>query len=155
MLVDGLLARTAELGGRSAMQLLGRGDVFDPWAHREELLPCDVRWHAYEPCTVAALDARFAAARRWPALSIAIQSRLDERADRLAAQAASLPLSNVDQRLIAHDQATATTFQRLAPRGVLTSAVSPARSPRRAWATGESMDSRPFAASASSDETSS
>jgi hypothetical protein len=120
LVVRGLLARDAILGDRTATQLLGPSDVIDPWSTEDELLPCDVRWHAHQPTTLAALDERYVAgARRWPQLALAVQQRLFSRADRLAAQAAALQLSNVDQRVVAVLWQLADRFGRVVPDGVV------------------------------------
>src|SRR4051794_11011300 len=51
------------------------------------------------------------------------------------------------------DQLTETTLKRRSPRGVCTTATSPARRPRSAPATGESIDSLPSPGDASREET--
>jgi CRP-like cAMP-binding protein len=120
LVLDGLLARDTELAGRVSTQLLGPGDVCDPWARAEELVPCAVRWRAHEPTRLAVLDGRFAiAARRWPSLAIAIQRRLQERADRLAGQTALLQLPSVDQRVLALLWQLADRFGRMGADGVV------------------------------------
>jgi CRP-like cAMP-binding protein len=120
VVVSGLLARNALLGDRTSTQLLGPGDVVDPWGAADELLPCVVRWRVHQPVTLAALDARFAAAaRRWPGLALAVQQRLNARADRLAAQGVALQLPNVDQRVIATLWQLADRFGRIVPGGVV------------------------------------
>ena len=120
LVVDGLLARDATLRDRTATQLLGPGDVVDPWATGEDLLACDVSWFVHEPTTLAALGGRFAmATRRWPQLALNVQRRLSSRADRLAGQAAALQLPNVDQRVVAVLWQLADRFGRIVPDGIV------------------------------------
>ena len=120
VVLDGLLCRDAQLTDRTSTQLLGPGDIVDPWLTGDELLPCRISWRAHTSAVLALLDARFAqAARRWPALSAAVTRRLCERVDRLAAQGAALQLSNVDQRLVAHLWQLADRFGRVTQGGVV------------------------------------
>jgi CRP-like cAMP-binding protein len=102
VIIEGILARDVRLGPRVATQILGPGDVCDPWGAQDENLPCDVRWRVYERVVLAGLDARFTiAARRWPSLGVVVQRKLCQRADRLAAQSAALQLPRVDDRVLA------------------------------------------------------
>jgi CRP-like cAMP-binding protein len=120
LVLDGLLCRDAALADRTSTQLLGPGDIVDPWLKSDELLPCRVSWRAHTPAVLALLDGRFGqAARRWPSLSAVVARRLCERADRLAAQGAALQLSNVEQRLVANLWQLADRFGRVAPGGVV------------------------------------
>jgi hypothetical protein len=119
LVLSGLVARDVALGDRVATQLIGPGDVFDPWARPDELLPCVVRWTVHEPAVFAVLDGRFtAAARRWPSLGVEVQRRLAERADRLASQLAGLHLSSVDLRVLALLWQLAERFGRVGSDGV-------------------------------------
>lgn len=121
-ILEGLLARNVALGDRTATQLLGPGDVVDPWPTADELLPCDVTWQVHEPCVLAILDARFAVAvRRWPNLAAVVERRLGERADRLASQAVALQLPCVEQRVLAMLWQLADRFGRISADGVLIS----------------------------------
>jgi CRP-like cAMP-binding protein len=120
LVLDGLLCRDAALADRTSTQLLGPGDIVDPWLKSDELLPCRVSWRAHTPAVLGLLDGRFGqAARRWPSLSAVVTRRLCERADRLAAQGAALQLSNVEQRLVANLWQLADRFGRVAPGGVV------------------------------------
>src|SRR4051794_15407590 len=121
LLVDGLVGRHVGLGGRVATQLLGPGDVFDPWTRPvDELLPRAVRWSAFAPATVVLLDGRFAtAAQRWPALSRTAQARLAALGDRLATDLAICQLPRVEQRVLALMWHLAERFGRVASDGVV------------------------------------
>jgi CRP/FNR family transcriptional regulator, cyclic AMP receptor protein len=121
LLVDGLLGRHVGMGERVATQMLGPGDVFDPWTIApDSLLPRVVRWSAFAAATVAVLDGRFAtAAQRWPALSRTAQGRLAAQSDRLAVHVAISQLPRVEQRVLALLWHLAERFGRIAPDGVV------------------------------------
>jgi len=121
LLVDGLVGRHVALGERVATQLLGPGDVFDPWtATADDLLPRSVRWSALAPATIAVLDGRFAtAAQRWPVLSHTAQSRLAALGERLGVHLAICQLPRVEQRVLALMWHLAERFGRVAPDGVV------------------------------------
>jgi CRP-like cAMP-binding protein len=119
VVLKGLIARETRLAGRTATQLLGAGEVCNPWARDDELLPSEVAWSALEPSCLAVLDGRFAAAsRRWPSLGLVVQQRLAERADRLASLAAVLQLPTVEQRVLAVLWHLADRFGRVTTEGV-------------------------------------
>jgi CRP/FNR family cyclic AMP-dependent transcriptional regulator len=120
LLVDGLVARHVALADRVATQLLGPGDMLDPWTRGSELLPCDVRWSVHEPATMAVLDGRFATAvRRWPGLAAIVHERLAAVANRLATHLAICQLPRVEQRVLALLWHLAERFGRVTPDGVL------------------------------------
>jgi CRP-like cAMP-binding protein len=120
IVLEGLLARDVRLAGRTATQLIGPGEPFDPWAPADDLLPSEVGWSVLEPAVVAVLDARFAAAcRRWPMLGWVVQRRLSERADRLASLTATLQLQTVERRVLGVMWHLAERFGRMSPDGVV------------------------------------
>jgi CRP/FNR family transcriptional regulator, cyclic AMP receptor protein len=121
LLVDGLVGRHVGVGDRVATQLLGPGDVFDPWTRpRDELLPRAVRWSAFAPATVVLLDGRFTtSAQRWPALSRTALARLAALGDRLAVHMAICQLPRVEQRVVALLWHLAERFGRVAGDGVV------------------------------------
>jgi CRP/FNR family transcriptional regulator, cyclic AMP receptor protein len=119
LILDGVVARQVALADRVATQLLGPGDVLQPWARGTELLPSSVCWSMHEPGSAAVLDGRFAtAARRWPALAAIVQERLAAAADRLATHLAICQLPRVEQRVLALLWHLAERFGRVTPDGV-------------------------------------
>jgi hypothetical protein len=101
VVLRGTLVRELGLGGRSAAELFGRGDIIDPWSRPSGALPFAVAWSSIEPATVAVLDARFQmAARRWPGLSAVLRAGRAARAERLAGRTALLQLPRVEQRVL-------------------------------------------------------
>jgi len=121
LLIDGLLLRHVEVGERVSTQLLGPGDVFDPWTTTEDdLLPRAVHWSADSPSTIAVLDGRFAvAAQRWPVLAATAQARLAALGERLAVHMAICQLPRVEQRTLAVLWHLAERFGRMTPDGVV------------------------------------
>ena len=121
VVLDGVLLRDVGLGTRVSTQIVGPGDVVDPWAPAGDGLPCAVRWSAHGgQVSLAVLDARFAvAARRWPSLATVVQRKLAERADRLAGHAAALHLPGVEHRIVAVLWQLAERFGRVRNDGVL------------------------------------
>jgi CRP/FNR family transcriptional regulator, cyclic AMP receptor protein len=121
LVVDGLLGRHIDMGDRVATQLLGPGDVIDPWrGPGDTLVSRSVHWSAYGPATIAVLDGRFAtAAQRWPALSRTLQARLIAQADRLAVDLAICQLPRVGDRIVALLAHLGERFGRMAPDGVV------------------------------------
>jgi CRP/FNR family transcriptional regulator, cyclic AMP receptor protein len=120
LLLDGVVARHVALGDRVATQLLGPGDVLDPWPRGSELLPYGVHWSIHEPATAAVLDGRFAtAARRWPSLSTTVHERLGAIAERLGTHLAICQLPRVEDRVLALLWHLAERFGRVTPGGVV------------------------------------
>jgi CRP-like cAMP-binding protein len=120
LVLEGLIARHVSLCARVCTQLIGPGDVFDPWTVPSELLPTERRFEALENVTATVLDGRFAAAAlRWPQLGGCLQRRLCERADRLAGQTAISQLPTVAQRILAIFWQLAEQHGRVRRDGVL------------------------------------
>lgn len=120
LLLKGLLTRDTVLAGRSAAQLLGPGDVLQPWPTGDSLLPAVTRWAVREPVVMAVLDDRFlAAGRRWPALSINLQTRLARQADRAILHAALGQLPRVELRIVALLWHLAERWGKVTPEGVV------------------------------------
>ncbi|MEA2246287.1 MAG: family transcriptional regulator, cyclic receptor protein [Solirubrobacteraceae bacterium] len=122
LLLDGIAARHVRLADRVATQLLGPGDVLEPWGAAHELLPCAVSWSIDVHGSAVVLDGRFAtAARRWPCLASVLQERLGALGDRLATHLAICQLPRVELRVLALLWALAERFGRMTPEGVVLS----------------------------------
>ena len=121
VVLEGLVMREARLGGRASVQILGPGDVIDPWTAADAALPCTVRWSVPgEVARLGVLDARFAlAARHWPSLAAVVHRKLCDRADRLAAHAAALQLRSVEARILGVFWQLAASFGRVRADGVV------------------------------------
>lgn len=102
LILDGLLAREVRVGNRKSLELLGAGDLVQPWREEHEsLLACDIRWEALTRVSVAVLDARFCRVLRpWPQVHAALLGRALRRARWQAMQAAINAHPTVEERLL-------------------------------------------------------
>jgi CRP-like cAMP-binding protein len=103
LVVDGMIARDVELGGRCCSELLGPGDLLRPWEYDEGDLasvPSESAWHALEPARVAVLDGRFArVACRYPELVSRLIGRTMRRSRWLAILLTISSMPRVDARV--------------------------------------------------------
>jgi CRP/FNR family transcriptional regulator, cyclic AMP receptor protein len=100
LIVDGLLARRVSLGARTAIELLGPGDVLRPWV-RSDFTLADVNWTVIDGLRMASLDAAFA--RRiapWPQIAGNLSDRILLRARVLAFHLAVCHVVTVEERLL-------------------------------------------------------
>lgn len=103
LVIEGLLAREVTVGGYTCAELLGPGDILQPWLRigPDDSIAVDVDWEVAEPLTVAVLNRDFCLrAARWPELTAAIGRRLIQRAHWLAFHLAVCGLRRVDDRLL-------------------------------------------------------
>jgi len=104
LVAEGLLLREVRLLDTVAAELLGRGDVLRPWDSDGEValpVPAEVRLTAFEPLTVAVLDASFLRrAGPWPTVVAAIAGRAVGRAMSMTLNDAITNLKRVDVRLL-------------------------------------------------------
>jgi CRP-like cAMP-binding protein len=103
LVVDGVLARDVELGGRRCSELLGPGDLLRPWEYDDGDLasvPSVSTWHVLEPARVAVLDGRFArVACRYPELVSKLIGRSLRRSRWLSILLTISSMPRVDARL--------------------------------------------------------
>jgi hypothetical protein len=122
LVVSGGLMRRLELCGRHSIELLGRGDVLQPWnvAHSGDVMTGRARWRVYEPTVVAVLDRRFAqVGARWPEIPAAVVDRLLERTMSLSARLAIAQIPRLAHRLHAVLWHLAGRWGRVEVEGVL------------------------------------
>jgi CRP/FNR family transcriptional regulator, cyclic AMP receptor protein len=103
LVLEGLLAREVSVGDFTGVELVGPGDLIQPWLRigPEESVAVEVDWDVVEPLTVAVLDARFCErTARWPEVLAAIARRLMMRTHWLAFHLAVCGLRRVDDRLL-------------------------------------------------------
>jgi CRP-like cAMP-binding protein len=104
LIVDGLMGRVVELAGRRSLQLLGAGDVVEPWdvdgdASSLEVGTC---WRVLEPTRLAILDAQFTQlAGRLPGVIPELLSRPLRQAEALARRLAIAQVPRLDVRVLA------------------------------------------------------
>jgi CRP-like cAMP-binding protein len=103
LVIDGMIARDVELGGRRCSELLGPGDLLRPWDYDEGELasvPSESAWTVLEPTRVAVLDRRFAlVACRWPELVARLIARTLRRSRWLAILLTISSMPRVDTRV--------------------------------------------------------
>jgi CRP/FNR family transcriptional regulator, cyclic AMP receptor protein len=100
LILDGLLARRVTLGERTAIELLGPGDVLRPWV-RTDFMLADVNWTVIDGLRMASLDGAFA--RRvapWPQIAGNLSDRILMRARVLAFHLAVCHVVTVEERLL-------------------------------------------------------
>jgi hypothetical protein len=120
--LHGLLLRRVTLHGRTGAELLGSGDLLQPWALQppHDTLVAEPRWEVLEQARLAVLDGRFAArvAPR-PEVAAALLGRAIERARMLAFQHVASHIPGLEGRLLTLFWALADRWGRVGPDGVL------------------------------------
>jgi CRP/FNR family transcriptional regulator, cyclic AMP receptor protein len=121
LILEGLLARDMTLAGRTATELLGEGDVVQPWvAYREDgLVRYRVAWNVLMPVRLAILDEDLGPSlARWPQVMSALLERAVRRTHRMAIHEALLQLSPVETRLLVLFWHLAERWGRVTPAGI-------------------------------------
>src|SRR2546423_3472789 len=103
LVVDGMISRDVELGGRRCSELLGPGDLLRPWDYDEGAtasVPAASAWTVHEPARLAVLDGRFArVACRYPELVAKLIGRTLRRSRWLAILLTISSMPRVDARV--------------------------------------------------------
>jgi CRP/FNR family cyclic AMP-dependent transcriptional regulator len=101
LVLDGVLAIGVHVGDRIAAEVVGSGDLLQPWrGEDEELLATEIDWRALAPARFALLDGAFAErVARFPTLSGALMRRAGRRTRRLNVQRAIAAQPRLDVRL--------------------------------------------------------
>jgi CRP/FNR family transcriptional regulator, cyclic AMP receptor protein len=121
LILEGLIARDLMLAGNVSTELLGEGDLIEPWAaDGEGLVHYRVRWHVLSPVSVAILDPVFVRLlREWPQVFGAFLERALRRTLRMAVHQALLQLSPVETRLLVLFWHLADRWGRVTRDGIL------------------------------------
>ena len=102
LLIEGVLARDVILAGSTCTELLGEGDVLQPWLAKGEdgLVRYHVLWHVLAPVRLAILDEALAKCLAdWPPVMRALLERSGRHTSRMSVHQALLHLSPVETRL--------------------------------------------------------
>jgi len=101
LVLEGLLAIDVSVGDRTATELIGAGDLVQPWdPGTDDLLDRYSCWHVLMPGRVAVLDAGFAERiRPWPQILLALLRRAGKRASDLDVQRAIACQPRLEVRL--------------------------------------------------------
>lgn len=121
LLLEGVLARDIILAGSTCTDLLGEGDVLQPWVPAGEggLVRHHVRWHVLSPVQLAVLDESFARSlARWPQVMRALLERVVRRTVRMSIHQALLHLSPVETRLLVLFWHLAERWGHVTPHGI-------------------------------------
>jgi hypothetical protein len=121
LILDGLLARDVTLAGTTSTELLGEGDVVQPWlaARDDGLVRYRVAWHVLAPVRVAVLDDSLGRAlARWPQVMSTLLERAVRRTHRMSIHEALLQLSPVETRLIVLFWHLAERWGHVTPGGI-------------------------------------
>jgi CRP/FNR family cyclic AMP-dependent transcriptional regulator len=103
LVLDGLLSRSVTLSGRTALELLGPGDVLRPWddSRGGAPVPIDGAWRVLAETRVAVLDRSFVArVAAWPEVTETVCARLVDRSRWLALLLLLARLPHVEARLL-------------------------------------------------------
>lgn len=122
LILDGLIARDLVLAGNVSTELLGEGDVIQPWlaANDDALVHYRVFWHVLSPVWMARLDGAFARALvDWPQVTATLLERAMRRTHRMGVHQALLQLSPVETRLLVLFWHLAERWGRVTPRGIV------------------------------------
>jgi CRP/FNR family transcriptional regulator, cyclic AMP receptor protein len=122
LVVEGVVMKVTSFAGRSALELLGPGDLLAPplTAARQVESPAVSRYMAHGLASVAVLDDRFRrAARRWPGLLDCLHECLGRQAHRASRHLAILHVPRVEDRIVALFVDLAERFGRMTPDGIV------------------------------------
>ena len=122
LVLEGLVLRRVTLGERKGAELLGAGDLLQPWVRQMpyDTLDAEPGWEVLEPARLAILDRRFAArVSPWPEIAAALVARVMDRARMLAFQHVASHIPGLEGRLLALMWAFADRWGRVTPEGVV------------------------------------
>ena len=154
LVVKGLLVRRVTIGDHTSAELLGPGDVLQPWLRigPDQSVAVEVGWEVVQPVQAAVLHRGFCAlVSRWPEITAAISRRIMQRADWSAFHLAVCNLRRLDDRLLLVLWHFADRWGTVTPEGVLLdiplthellAAVVGARRPSVSMALGRLTDQR-------------
>jgi CRP/FNR family transcriptional regulator, cyclic AMP receptor protein len=122
LVLDGLISRRVRLGQFASTELLGAGDVVQPWDEGGEppLVPSRVEWEVLLPARLAVLDHRFtASAQSWPQISSVLLGRAFRRTRWQGLLLALVHFPRVDVRLLVLFWHLAERWGRVGREGML------------------------------------
>jgi len=122
LVVDGLLALRTALDDRSTLELVGRGDLLQPWVQlgSEASVTPSADWDVLKQASVLLLDRQFGeAAGPWPEVTAALMHRVVIRSRRLCYQLAVNSSPRTDERLLHTLWALADRWGRVTDKGIV------------------------------------
>jgi CRP-like cAMP-binding protein len=121
LIIEGLMARTVQVGNRSCAELLGPGDFLRPWVTiaLDSSVPLESHWTVVDPVSVAVLDRRFAnTMARFPEVASSILDRVMMRSRWLTFNLAVCHLKRIETRVLVVLWHFADRWGRVGPNGV-------------------------------------
>jgi CRP/FNR family transcriptional regulator, cyclic AMP receptor protein len=120
LVLDGVIAVNVTVGGRTASELLGVGDLLEPCdSEDDELITCVTAWRALAPARLAVLDDGFSQrVARWPQLTQVLLRRAERRTHSLNVQRAIASHPRLEIRLALLLSHLAARWGRVEPGGV-------------------------------------
>jgi CRP/FNR family transcriptional regulator, cyclic AMP receptor protein len=122
LLLDGLAMRRLSVNGRTGAELLGSGDLLQPWLLQPpyDTLRAESDWDVLERARLAVLDADFARqVAPWPEVGAALVARALERARRLSFHHVVSHFPGLSGRLLALFWSLADRWGRVTSDGVV------------------------------------
>lgn len=122
LLVDGVVLKETTLAGRSALELLGPGDLLAPplTAARQLEARAVSRYLAHGRVSLAAIERHVReAARHWPAIADFLHDRLARQTHHASMHLAMLHLPRIEERLIALFADLGERFGHVSADGIL------------------------------------
>lgn len=120
LLLDGVIAFDVRVGTRTATELVGAGDLLQPWSNGdEELIERTPAWRVLLPTRIAVLDGAFTdRVRPWPQVTQALLRRAGRRARDLDVQRAIACQPRLEVRLALLFWHLAERWGRVEPGGI-------------------------------------
>ena len=120
LVIDGALSVDVRVGDRIATEIVGEGDVLQPFTARvDDLLERESAWHILVPSRLALLDDAFAERiKPWPQISRALLTRACTRAADLDVQRAITSQPRLEVRLTLLLWHLAGRWGRVEPGGI-------------------------------------
>lgn len=120
LVLEGVIVADVRVGGRTAAELVGTGDLIQPHdLDADHLVRRDASWHALEASRVAVLDAGFAErVRPWPQITQALLRRAGKRTADLCVQRAIAAQPRLEVRLALLLWHLAARWGRVDPSGI-------------------------------------
>jgi CRP/FNR family transcriptional regulator, cyclic AMP receptor protein len=102
LILDGLVAVDTRITNRTVTELLGSGDLLQPFSrHVDDLIERTAAWRALCPCRFALLDAEFAdRVLPWPQIGHALLRRTERRTEDLGVMRAISCQPRLEVRLV-------------------------------------------------------
>ncbi len=121
LVLDGVLMRKVTVGERTCAELLGPGDVTQPWLQigPDASVGTEVNWQIVQDLRLAVLDHAFTGrVARWPEISAGVARRLTLRVHWLSFHLSVCHIRRVDDRLLLVLWHFADRWGKVTPRGV-------------------------------------